>query len=133
VLGYNQTRQRELLAWLGFEDVHPARLIGLLALLIALVMGVYVVATRPRAPRPDPLQRAYLKFCRKLARIGLVRAPQEGALAFAERVDRQRPELADSILNITHLYLRLRYGGVKDANQYQELINRVSALRVRRS
>jgi hypothetical protein len=132
VLGYTQARQRELLARLGFEDVHPAQLIGLLALLIALVMGVYVIATRPRAPRLDPLQRAYGHFCRKLGRIGLVRAPQEGALAFAERICRQRPELSASILTITHLYLRLRYGGIQDMDQCRELINRVSALRVPR-
>jgi protein-glutamine gamma-glutamyltransferase len=133
VLGYNQVRQRELLAWFGFEDVHPARLIGLLALLIALVMGIYVVATRPRVPRPDPLQRAYGHFCRKLGRIGFVRAPQEGALAFAERVCQQRPELGDTILNITHLYLRLRYGGMQDADQFEELIHQISALHLQPS
>ena len=130
VLGYNQVRQREFLAQLGFDDVHPARLIGLLALLIAVVMGLYVVTTRSRAPRLDPLQRTYLNFCHKLSGIGLLRAPQEGALVFAQRVCRQRPELAEPIMDITHLYLRLRYGGVQDANQCQELISRVSALRL---
>jgi len=86
VLGYNQARQRELLARLGFEEVNPIRLVGVLALLISLVMGSYVVATRRRAPRPDPVQRAYLDFCRKLARRGLVRAPQEGARDYAGAV-----------------------------------------------
>jgi transglutaminase-like putative cysteine protease len=133
VLGYNQTRQRELLAWFGFEDVPPARLIGLLALLIALVMGLYVVFTRPRPLRPDPLQRVYFDFCHKLGHIGLVRAPQEGAFSFAQRACRTRPELMDSIRNITQVYLRLRYGGEKDADLYQELVNRVSALRLPRS
>ena len=132
VLSYDQARQRELLAQLGFEDVHPLRLLGLLALLIALVMGLYVMLTRRRVPRPDPVQRAYFTFCRKLARIGLVRAPQEGALTFAERGARQLPQLAVGIHAITQFYLRLRYGGHEGVAAQREFARRVAAFRARR-
>jgi len=132
VLGYDRTRQRELLAQLGFEDVNPLRLLGLLALLVALTMGLYVFATRRRAPRLDPTQRAYLLFCRKLARNGLARAPQEGALAFATRGAQQLPQHAGAIHAITQLYLRLRYGGVDDDAQRRIFAEQVSAFRLPR-
>jgi len=131
VLGYDRARQRELLAQLGFEDVNPLRLLGALALLISLVMGAYVVATRRRAPRPDPVQRAYFDFCRKLAHLGLVRAPQEGALSFAERGAHRHPQLSDAIHAITQFYLRLRYGGNADAESQREFARRVAAFRPR--
>jgi len=132
VLSYDQARQRELLAQLGYEDVHPLRLLGLLALLIALVMGLYVLLTRRRVPRPDPVQRAYFTFCRKLAQIGLVRAPQEGARTFAERGARQLPQLAVAIHAITQFYLRLRYGGHENVAAQREFARRVAAFRARR-
>jgi transglutaminase-like putative cysteine protease len=129
VLGYDRARQRELLAQLGFEDVNPLRLIGLLALLVALVMGIYVLLTRRRVPRPDPVQRAYFAFCRKLAHVGLERAPQEGALSFAERGARQLPQFADAIHTITHVYLCLRYGGNEDVESRREFARQIAAFR----
>jgi transglutaminase-like putative cysteine protease len=132
VLGYDRARQRELLAQLGFEDVNPLRLLGLLALLVALVMGLYVMLTRRRVPRPDPVLRVYFAFCRKLAQLGLVRAPQEGALRFAERGAHLHPQLADAIHAITHFYLHLRYGGNEDAESRREFARRVAAFRPRR-
>ena len=129
VLSYDQARQRELLAQLGFEDVNPLRLVGLLALLVALIMGLYVIATRQRAPRPDPVQRAYLDFCRKLARRGLVRAPQEGALDYAGRCARHRPDLEIPVHAITDLYLRLRYGSSDASADTQELARQVAQFR----
>ena len=131
VLGYDRARQHELLAQLGFEDVNPLRLLGLLALLIALVMGFYVVLTRRRAPRPDPVQRAYFAFCRKLEQAGLVRAPQEGALSFAERSAHQLPQRAVPIHAITQFYLRLRYGNHPNLASQQEFARQVSAFRAR--
>ena len=129
VLGYNQARQRDLLARLGFEDVNPLRLVGVLALLISLVMGAYVVATRRRAPRPDPVQRAYYDFCRKLAHIGLTRAPQEGALDYAGHCARCRPDLGIPVHAITDLYLHLRYGSSDAIADTQELAKLVAQFR----
>ena len=128
MLGYNQARQRELLAQLGFDDVKPVRLIGLLAMLIAVIMALYVLVTRQRTPRPDPVQRAYLDFCRKLARAGVVRAPQEGALVYAARATQHLPLHAAAIWSITHFYIQLRYGGSGDAAQRAVFARLVSSL-----
>jgi hypothetical protein len=58
----------------------------------------------------DPVKLAYLKFCGKLGRKGLPRAPAEGPSAYAARLSRLRPDLALSVSAITRLYVTLRYG-----------------------
>ena len=51
----------------------------------------------------------YQRFCNKLAKRGLRRAPHEGPAAFARRVIRARPELQSSVQSITDIYISLRY------------------------
>lgn len=110
VLGYNTDRQREFLAALGLGEFGAARLVGMLAGIVALILAGYLVYNRPRSPRLDPAQRAYLDFCRKLARAGLVRRPHEGPKDFAARCARQLPGSSADIAAISDLYGRLRYG-----------------------
>ncbi len=133
VLGYDMARQRALLARLGLQDARPGRLLGLLALAVAVIFALYILANRPRRMRADATQRAYLDFCRKLARIGLVRLPQEGPLDYSSRASRQRPDLAAGIHAITALYLDLRYGGLGDAAQIEQLRQQVASFRPTRS
>jgi len=54
-------------------------------------------------------QQLYLRFCRKLARSGTVRAAHEGPQDFAERAAENHPRHAPSIQAITAQYLALRY------------------------
>jgi transglutaminase-like putative cysteine protease len=129
VLGYDLRRQRELLTQLGLGGLTAARLLGVLALIVALVFGAYLIATRPRAPRLDPVSRAYRRFCRRLARVGLARAPHEGELDFATRAAAARPDLAAELGTITRAYLELRYAGRGDAAAF---LNRARAFRPRR-
>jgi hypothetical protein len=68
---------------------------------------------------------AYLKFCDKLRRKGLSRAPAEGPVDYARRVERQRPELAPAVEAITRLYVALRYGAESGASVLIELQRRV--------
>ena len=129
VLDYGASRQRDLLARLGFAEVRAAQLAGLMSGLIALLLLFYVLVARQKTARPDPLQRIYHKFCRRLARIGVVRAPHEGALAFGERSQRLRPDLTDNIRTITDQYLLLRYAGDLTPAQVDELRRLVARFR----
>ncbi len=129
VLGYDLRRQRELLAALGLGGLNAARLLGVLALIVALLFGAYLIVTRPRAPSLDPVSRTYRKFCRRLARLGLVRAPHEGALDYAERSAAARPDLAAELRTISNEYLQLRYRGRGDT---QAFVRRVAGFRPRR-
>jgi transglutaminase-like putative cysteine protease len=110
VVDYGKERQEQFLTAFGLENISWGRLAGLLTggvLLITLWYALWL--WRPKAST-DPAQLAYLRFCRKLARAGLVRAPHEGSHAFAERVARQRAELSEPVAEITQLYEDLRYG-----------------------
>lgn len=129
VLDYNASRQRELLARLGFGEVRATQLAGLMAVLIALLLLFYALNAGRKTARSDPLQNSYRKFCRRLARIGLVRAPHEGALAFGERGMRLRPDLTENIRTITDLYLRLRYTSHSTPAQVKELRRLVARFR----
>jgi Transglutaminase-like enzymes, putative cysteine proteases len=111
ILGYNHQRQKELLEQLGLLRFGWQGVIALLAGAIAAVLGAVTIYLLLRMRgRHDALVRIYQRYCDKLARIGLRRAPHEGPRDFARRVAAQRPDLADSSDEIITLYIDLRYG-----------------------
>jgi hypothetical protein len=110
VLGYGPKRQIELLQRLGFRHVTRDGLtIGLMFAFGALLAGAAGQMLWQQRARQEPLQRAYRRYCRKLARRGLARRAHEGPQAFAERVCRERPDLEAGVREIAGLYTRLRY------------------------
>ncbi len=130
VLSYNQERQLQLLAGLGFGIVSWRELgLGLVAAVSALLGGFALFMLRPRrGGREDAPLRSYRRFCRKLARVGLERGEAEGPRDFAVRVAAQRPDLAVAAGEITALYIAARYGaGTEDG--LRELRRRVAAFR----
>src|SRR5207245_2365814 len=60
--------------------------------------------------RPDPVQRAWSAFCRKLAARGVERVPHEGPRDYSVRAARALPGSRRAILRIAWLYIGLRYG-----------------------
>jgi hypothetical protein len=75
-----------------------------------IVLGLVAVELfKNSSEQKDPAVIAYQRFCRKLARRGLVRCPAEGATAFSSRARQRYPHNAPAIANITSLYQRLRY------------------------
>ncbi len=111
VVGFDRRRQNTLLEQLGLGGISWRGTAGLLFAslgVIVLALAAFVLLRR-RATPSDPVQRCWRRFCAKLARRGLVRGPAEGAQDFAQRVRRQRPELAAQVSAIAALYNRLRY------------------------
>jgi hypothetical protein len=131
VVDYGKERQERFLTSLGLDDISWSRLTGLLfvgALLVTLVYAFLLLRPKKSA---DPALALYLRFCRRLARDGVVRAPHEGAHAFAERAARKRVDLANSISEITSLYEDLRYGRLTpDRKKFTSLKKRIAAFRV---
>jgi len=110
VLGYNLERQREFISWLGMRDADWLELASmLLAVLGAFVLVLFAWMLR-RFARPDPVQAAWILFCRKLGARGLARAPHEGPRDYAERAARKLPSAGEPIRRIAALYIALRYG-----------------------
>ena len=129
VLDYGRDRQQELLARLGLRGATPYIMVGLLAAIVIILLIAYALSGRRRAPGHDPVRRAYLDFCRKLARVGVVRAASEGAAAFAERSATLLPQSAPLIHDISNLYIRLRYGELSEDGARQELKAQVARFR----
>jgi transglutaminase-like putative cysteine protease len=130
VLAYGPDRQKEFLSGLGFGPVDWGEMT--VALTVALgLFGLLAAGLRwrKRGPR-DPVVRAWQRFCARLARRGLARGPQEGPLAFTERVAVSQPELAVPVRQIGQLYAALRYGPTISpaaVRQLQRLVRRFRA------
>jgi hypothetical protein len=110
VLGYNAERQRDLMSGIGVRDADWRMLTATLFAFLGAMTLVLLAWSLKRLARPDPVQRAWRAFCRKLASRGVERGPAEGPRDFAARAARALPAARRSILRIGALYIALRYG-----------------------
>ncbi len=85
-----------------------------------------------RSPRRDPLATAYVRLCRKLARIAPARAPHQGPMSFATTVSERRPDLKERVDAVLARYARLRYGPpapatrARDIQEFRRAVARLS-------
>jgi hypothetical protein len=109
-VGFNLERQRDLLRDIGLKGAPPWRIVALLAI-AAFVWGIAVLGfSRLRRARDDAEVALWRRACRKLARAGLERRPDEGPLAYADRAAIRWPAVAALIKAIAERYALLRYG-----------------------
>lgn len=120
VLGYNPQRQREVLSRLGLQQPDWQEMTATLAVFCALALLAVTLWTLPRRRRRDPVQHAWQIVCARLARHGIRRAEWEGPVDFAERVAREKPELAALAATAAGHYADLRYGR-SDGGQLRRL------------
>ena len=80
-------------------------LLAVIALLV-IYFGLMQLRTRSRVDRTKAL---YEYFCRKTARLGILRDPCEGPLDFALRAAQTLPNESNRILQIADTYILLRY------------------------
>ncbi|MFI4891217.1 MAG: DUF3488 and DUF4129 domain-containing transglutaminase family protein [Steroidobacterales bacterium] len=134
ILQFDQSAQQSLLQKL----LIPAPDAGKLALLLAVcVSGVFLWLTWQvrrdiSAPARDPAARAFDRVCGRLAKIGFRRLPYEGAEAYAERISRARPDLAERTRALMRQYTDVRYGAdAGDRAALARLVRAMRAFRVR--
>lgn len=114
VLDFSLGRQEHILEGLGLGGRGYQALVVLMLGTSFLATGLMLLSLL-RAPREsDRWIRYYRVFCRRLAATGFARSPKEGEGDYAKRVAAARPDLAESVLEITGLYVRHRYGGGSD-------------------
>ena len=117
VIGYNFDAQGDMMRDLGLGQFGIFG--GAMGLLLGLGISAGMFALflylrsrsveRPNA-RASALQKLYARFCRTVARAGgPERALPEGPLDFAARASLALPGSADSISQITHLYIDAHY------------------------
>jgi protein-glutamine gamma-glutamyltransferase len=130
ILGYDAARQQRLLQQLGMPSASVQALLH--ATFIAVSIGLLVVTAlilRARPPR-NPIERLWLKFCRRLAAAGTVRLPAEGPHDFSMRAASAHPEAAHSILHVTQLYIELRYGQSRGREAIGELARGIASVKL---
>jgi transglutaminase-like putative cysteine protease len=110
VLGYNPERQRDLMSLVGMRDADWRSLTATLFTVLGLMTLLLLAWSLGRLVRPDPVQRAWRAFCRKLAARGVERSLHEGPRDYASRAARALPASRRAILRIGVQYIRLRYG-----------------------
>ena len=110
VLGYNEQRQRELLARLTGNRLSWQDLaVALITMVSAVVLVIAFFLLRRGHAQADPLQKLYGEFLRKLERAGLTRLRHEGPRDFGRRAAHRLPAQAHAIEEITDTYIHLRY------------------------
>jgi len=130
VLGYNPERQRDLMSYVGMRDADWRTLTAALFSVLGVLTLVLLAWSLNRLVRPDPVQRAWAAFTRKLAARGVARAPHEGPRDYATRAARALPGAGWPILRIGALYIHLRYGRRNGGRGVAQLRRRVRELRL---
>ena len=128
VLGYDTERQFAFLTRLGMESVTWQKMaLNMMAGVVFIIALFALFMLRHLLKRrPDKVQAAWLRLCRRLAKAGLPRAAHEGAQNYAARVAAARPELAETMRDIAARYSALRYGLTQDEGARQEFIRRTA-------
>ncbi len=127
ILGFDADRQLRLMRYLGLPDLSRTGM----ALLMAAALGLVILMVAwawLRAPTAsaDPVQRAWQKLLRRLARRGLGKPAAETPLAWVQRVG---PELVhgDELLKLVSRYQQYRYGERRKAGIELEIIGAATA------
>jgi protein-glutamine gamma-glutamyltransferase len=137
VVKFDYTAQIEVLERLGIHSA-DARALGwafMTALLGWLALVAWHLGRSMQPRRPDAVARAYALLCRKLARSGLVRAPYQGPLSYADEVGARRPDLAQRVRPLLERYAQLRYGPpgsgtrARDVEEFRRAVARLSVPR----
>jgi transglutaminase-like putative cysteine protease len=113
VIGFNQDRQSYAMElFFGLKEVDWRDLAK------ALLIGVFITGSlaalfliwHSYRTRKSPVVMAWERFCRKLAKADLPRAPHEGPLDYLQRICRERPALTHDATAVIRAYVDLRYG-----------------------
>ena len=124
VVNYDEDIQLELFEGLLGEvtKLKVTILVATLALIVIVGIGFTVINIERRIQR-TPINRFYLRACKELAKVNLVRRRGEGPIAFRDRVCAERPEFAEAVTELTDLYVQLTYveKSVSEAQKKAEL------------
>ena len=123
VIGYDTDVQQRLLADLFNRDIDYGDIMFMLvvsAAVVVLILSLFIF--RPRKQREkDPYRQLYEKFCRILARKGVLREPHEGPLSYAQKAGIALPEQQTNIDMLTRLYINARFRSSTSPRQLDQM------------
>ncbi len=109
VLAYGPEKQLNFLSGFGILDwVDMVKWLAILSVL-TLIIFLSVILIRQNQTH-DPVQKAYLAFCKKYAKKFGVHLPHETATDYFNRAIKNYPEKTEQLKTLKTLYLNTRYG-----------------------
>lgn len=108
VLGFNASRQRQMLRPLGIDNIDPQQLLLVFTLVAILALLVTLWLVTREAREPDPVLRAWHRLGARYAKLGLGRGPHEPAGDWAARVLQARPQ-ATALAALSARFAEWRY------------------------
>jgi len=110
LLAFDADVQDVLLTSLGIASRGMAFLVVEILLVAIALLAIYLALMQLRTrARLDRVKALYEYFCRKTARLGVLRDPCEGPLDFARRAAACLPNESNRIRRIADTYILLRY------------------------
>lgn len=111
IINYNPDRQMELLKGVGIKESNWVDLLIGGVAGVVLLLCIYLAAAWWRGRvRVDRVAATWLKFCRRLEKLGVNKTARECPRNYLERVKCERPELAVAVEDIVVRYINIRYG-----------------------
>jgi protein-glutamine gamma-glutamyltransferase len=110
IVGFNIERQRDFLREFGLDNPRPVQLVMVMAFVAFAWVLVVLGLSRIRRAHSAPEVALWARACRRLARAGLARRPDEGPLDYAERAAARWPRWGPLLRGIGGTYAQLRYG-----------------------
>ncbi|MEW6692903.1 MAG: DUF3488 and transglutaminase-like domain-containing protein [Pseudomonadota bacterium] len=131
VLGFDRADQRALLERLGWRGDLRLGLWATLGLGLLLFAALVLALRRWLPSRMEPAPRLWSAFEQALRPAGVERHPDEGPRAFARRIAREHPELAQASAGFIEAYLHWRHApaGVSQAAVERALRSAERAIR----
>ncbi len=126
VLGYSYFRQQALFSKIGMSG---SSLIGPVAATFGVAVlfsfGYFVWIRRKASGKNDAVQNTYLRYCGKLAKVGLSKPHCHGPVRYARDVVAARPDLAHMVGHITDRYILIRYADKGDEKTVKAFVSAV--------
>ena len=138
VVGFDNERQFHLLRSFFGETTAKGFALVLLGswALVLLAVAISLFVARDLHPQSQ-LEKQYRIFCRRLAKLGIIRVPGETPSLFAQRAAKALPDYAEPLWQITRLYNQLAYGDVQSSadnaeHSLQHFVRMISRFRPKR-
>ena len=125
VLSYSPERQKSLIGALGMGQADWPKLTLLMFVAATLVLAIMMTPLLLNRQRMDPVSAIYLRFCQRMARLGIVRAPWQGPRAFGVSITLHLtlPEVKKiAAVRFLESYESLQYGTVGTRQRSAALI-----------
>ena len=98
--------------------------------LLTILLLVFAYYLLPTKTKPDPVNKIYERFCKKMKKRGYIKQGNETATCFAKRIIKNEPELQSAIMKITTKYNSLHYGKYQTKMMLQVFEDSINTLKI---